>query len=226
MAVAPLDADATARAAQMRHPADRARHLSARMLAQGVLRQWAGTTADLSHPRWRRPQVHGAPLWLSIAHAAGHVAVAIATCPVGIDFEPVAHPHAAATEAAMVGLHTLERDGLVRQYPPTRRVMALEIWVAKEALLKGTGHGLTVDPAQIHLEEGPAGWRIADQPDAIAHTHDWLLRGVVAPAGYRAAVALADATIEPVSRYANHPGRPEISRPMDQSPAPGGRRYG
>lgn len=200
------DAATRARCARMRHPADRARHLSGQLLARAALAAWAGPTATLHCAPHRRPRVEGAPLWLSIAHAADHVAVAVASCPVGIDFEPREGADG-AHRGALEGLSPAEKRRLAALPPTLRPEAALARWVAREALLKATGHGLAIDPAGVELEPIPGGWRILHAPEPIGHTRAWSLRRPAAPAGLCAALALADPALHPTHHHTAHPGR-------------------
>ncbi|ROS76655.1 4'-phosphopantetheinyl transferase superfamily protein [Cellulomonas sp. PhB143] len=86
---------------------------------------------------------------VSVAHTATRLAVAVADGPCGVDVEDVAAVGRAPV--APVLLAPRERVG---GGPPDAEDLA-RTWVRKEALLKATGHGLAVEPADLVL--GPPG---------------------------------------------------------------------
>jgi 4'-phosphopantetheinyl transferase len=109
-----------------------------------------------------KPRVEAAPqLHVSISHAADRVAVAVtALGPVGVDLEP-----AGAGDfdgLADVALTPRERLALRRLPSEQRSSAALTWWVRKEAVLKATGDGMFVAPADIEVS-GPA-----EEPRLIA----------------------------------------------------------
>jgi 4'-phosphopantetheinyl transferase len=119
---------------------------------------------------------HGQPVvehgFVSIAHRAELTAVATSDAtPIGIDIESIAriarHPVADAL------LHASEAAELVSLDPVVRDRRLAELWTAKEAILKATGRGLTVDPRllalrgtadEIELVEWPSGIGITTTP--------------------------------------------------------------
>jgi 4'-phosphopantetheinyl transferase len=88
-----------------------------------------------------------APAGLSLSGAAGLVLAAAAVAEIGVDHEPrgVVRPG-----VADVALTHRERAELARLPAAEQGDAVLRWWVRKEAVLKLTGHGLSVDPA--HLE--------------------------------------------------------------------------
>jgi len=96
---------------------------------------------------------HGAPLstglHLSLAHAgAWVVAASCRTAPVGVDVEQVATLENDWSELRAQVLAPTEHAGSPRDL--------LRLWVAKEAFLKATGQGLTVDPREVSVRAGRA----------------------------------------------------------------------
>ncbi len=188
-----LDAAAQRRLARMRHPADRARHATAVRLGDLLVRAHAGPGARVVRPRGMAPRVGGGdpPLHISAAHAGSHVAVALGPSPVGVDVEPL-DADAGAVESA---LSPAETRSLAALGGAQRRVAGLRIWVRKEAVLKATGRGMTLDPGTVHVSDAAAvDWVPAEvaggDPSAPVVVRD--LRG---PAGAVAALALAGAPV-------------------------------
>ncbi|MGN7798890.1 4'-phosphopantetheinyl transferase family protein [Leifsonia sp. 22587] len=103
-----------------------------------------------------RPTAPGAeaPLYLSLAHAAGAAFAVASRTPVGIDAEPVMTPPArlAAIDALAPG----------RSHPLRR-------WTAAEAVLKADGRGLRVAPGEVRLGFRRA--RLDDRRYRVRTTH-------------------------------------------------------
>ena len=184
-----LDSSECARAADLASARDRQRYMVAhgalRILAAGELRT-APSALTWVPGRYGKPEL--APPWsglfTSLSHSAGMVAVAISTGrPVGIDIQhltpgldtvALAARFYPAAEAAYVAAG---RDAITRAGRFTR------LWARKEAVVKAAGarlwSNLTIAVLQrdvVSCAEPPCSHRVAD---------------VAAPAGFRAAVALA-----------------------------------
>lgn len=103
-----------------------------------------------------RLEVDGGPgPWASIARTPGLTVVAVASAPVGVDVE-VAREPAELEDLARVALSDDERGHVAGLHPSARSEAVLRAWVRKEAVLKCTGHGLTIDPAVVELDPGGA----------------------------------------------------------------------
>ncbi|MDI5967039.1 4'-phosphopantetheinyl transferase superfamily protein [Streptomyces sp. SL13] len=122
----------------------------------------------------------------SLSHSGELVLIAFAGTPVGADVEEL--PTVRTADEIAPRLHPRERDEIVAVADDDeRRTAFARCWTRKEAYLKGTGEGLSgglgrdyVGAAEIPGR--PPGWRLADTD---------------APAGYRAAIALADPDAPP-----------------------------
>lgn len=192
---------------RFRRPADRARYLAAHALARIVLATSVGTPAerlrfDRRCPHCERP--HGKPELrpdggprFSLSHAGDRVALAVVPArQVGVDVErwrpaPTGDPDELAAEV----LDETER-AVYDRLPEPRHRNLLTCWTRKEALLKATGDGLRVSPAQLRVTA-------PDRPPALeawagpGHPGPLRMADLTPGGGYVAAVAvLGDAPIE------------------------------
>lgn len=182
-AVELLDDAERERLSRLRHPADRLRFVAGRVLVRELVAERTGVAARLVALRVDgrgRPRVvapTGAPD-VSISHARGVVAVAIATGGrVGIDLE--ARPADADRPALeRVALAPEERRRAQRLRPEVRAERALRAWAVKEAYGKLTGRGIALAPDELTVA------RVAGRPVALR-----TLRLGIAGEPFRLAVA-------------------------------------
>ena len=125
---------------------------------------------------------HGQPVvagaCVSVSYAGGFVAVAVCGRPVGVDLE-------LAVATAFPGFPDV---ALGPAEPDGDRARS---WTRKEAVLKATGDGLTVDPRAVGVADGVVRWAAAPGPIALVD--------LVVPDGLAGAVAvLADRPLEVV----------------------------
>jgi 4'-phosphopantetheinyl transferase len=159
-----LDGGERRRWERLRHDDDRARFATGRALLRRVVGEWWGvapgsvTVSSHCAQCGARDGRHGQPvvtppatraaLHVSVAHAAGRVVVAVTDVgPVGVDVEQV--PQVALVAVDEVALADPERRALAALPADRRPAARAEAWVRKEAVLKATGDGLTVDPRQV-----------------------------------------------------------------------------
>ncbi|MFD0382159.1 4'-phosphopantetheinyl transferase family protein [Streptomyces stramineus] len=126
-----------------------------------------------------RPAVAGTPLHFNLSHAGDLALFAFAATAVGADVEEE-QPASVVAEVGQA-LHPGEVAELGALPERARPAAFARCWTRKEAYLKGTGTGLSEDPAVTYVGTGtvpasPAGWALSDVPVG---------------AGYAAAVALA-----------------------------------
>lgn len=186
-----LDADETARLAKLLRPQDRNRYVTGHLLTRLVLQAHTGIApadqcfdrtcpfcgADHGKPRLiQAPDVH-----VSLSYSSPHVVVAVSHGrPVGIDIEQwQATDFAGFSTAALTEEEAQEL--LAFQVPD--RVWARAVWWArKEAVLKATGHGLSVDATSVRISP----------PDRPGRLLDWTDSAVPAPSLRLADVPFVD----------------------------------
>jgi len=183
-----LDRAERARLSELRVEAERRRYVAAHALLRLVVAETTGRSAydlafDSTCPACGGP--HGKPVLadagqggphVSLSHAGDRVVVAVTRAgPVGVDVER--HDATLFDGFDDIALSTAERAGIARL--PTRRLAAARArsWVRKEAILKATGHGLTVPLSDVEVSapNEPArllAWRDSPVPVAAVHVDD------------------------------------------------------
>jgi 4'-phosphopantetheinyl transferase len=170
--IVPVDAallspDERARAERFHFEADRARFSRVRAELRRVLGAALGrppTAVELTGGRDEKPRLAGRDgdsLAFSLSRARGLGLIAVGARPLGVDIEAVdAQPFDAALAARILSPDEL---AALTALPPDERARALlRAWTRKEALLKGTGDGLSVEPATIDARVPPTGWALVD----------------------------------------------------------------
>ena len=173
-AVAGLDPGERARLNRLRQPADRARFVTSRALLKALVASLADVPASsvrLGYECARCGADHGKPcvVWpsaatawqVSLAHAGNRVLVAAARDrPVGVDVEPI---EAVGFDGfAAVALTAAEVRTIEKLPDPERLRARASAWVRKEAALKASGTGLTVDARDIESASPATGVVVRD----------------------------------------------------------------
>jgi 4'-phosphopantetheinyl transferase len=156
-----LDAREREQLARLKQSADRSRYVAAHALLRVVVaRSWGVDPAsvEVTAKCTRCGGPHGRPivnpppgrnvLHVSIAHAGNRVVVATTDVgPVGVDVEE----DSAASFAGYddVALADEETHALLQLPADEQRSARTRMWVRKEAVLKATGEGLSVDPRLV-----------------------------------------------------------------------------
>ncbi|MGH9177198.1 MAG: 4'-phosphopantetheinyl transferase family protein [Acidimicrobiales bacterium] len=189
--VASLSATERARAERYRFP----RHARRFSAGRGWLRHVLG--AELGVPaaavrlgeNGAKPHLLDDPgLHFNMSHAAELAVIAVASRPVGIDVEPVAHMR---FDPGLVGLActSAEAEELDRLPVEEQAVGFLRIWTAKEAYLKATGAGLSVPPSSVHVGSNRPAAGVAVQAAGDPGAARWWVRDLEPADGYIGAVA-------------------------------------
>lgn len=127
--------------------------------------------------------LHGKPVAIgvaanvafNVAHSGDYALIAIARArAIGVDIEKTRDEIDALALSDLMFTMT-ERNGIERAPPQDRVSLFFRQWVRKEAVLKGLGVGLMIDPTTV--ESPPKG-------------SEWILQDLRAPPGYSAALAL------------------------------------
>jgi 4'-phosphopantetheinyl transferase len=182
-----------AKASRYHFDADRARSIVARAALRIHLSRYSGLDAAsilITTPEGTKPAALLTGIDFNVSHAGDLVAIAFASgCPVGIDVERVRPVR--------------DREGIAKRYfsPDEQRELEassnpedtfFRIWTAKEALVKGTGKGLTSD-----LTEFTVPWAettLSRVRTRVSGYEAWCVAALAAPRdGYRAAVAASAA---------------------------------
>ncbi len=156
-----------------------------------LARYLGGMPADIqlaigAHGRPQLDPALGSQLDFNWSHSGGHAAVAVArhVAP-GIDLERLRERHNALPLARRF-FHPEEVAALAAQSAAARSAAFLQLWTAKEAVLKATGRGIAFGLQRLHVVSGRA-LRLAwiDGDDAAA----WQLQSVPLGPQYVAALA-------------------------------------
>lgn len=165
-----LSPDERDRHARFRRPADQDRYLAGHALTRRVTGDYLGLDPAAVRYAARCPNCgpgHGKPHVIdegpefSLSHSGNWVALAVAEAPVGVDVE-AGRP---TVEQGLIDfvLSEAERADLAA-LPATEHAAAfVTYWTRKEAVLKATGHGLSIGPARLTLSP----------PDAPAALRSW-----------------------------------------------------
>lgn len=178
-----------AKASRYRVDADRARSIVARAALRIHLSRYSGLDAAsilITAPQGAKPAAPLTGLDFNVSHAGDLVAIVFASgCPVGIDVERVRPVR--------------DREGIATRYfsPDEQRELEassnpedtfFRIWTAKEALVKGTGKGLTSDLTAFTVPWAET--TLSPVRTRVSGYDAWCVAALVAPRdGYRAALA-------------------------------------
>jgi 4'-phosphopantetheinyl transferase len=209
-AAALLDGREREHLARLRRASDRARYVAAHALLRLVVaRRWGiGPSAvDVTATCARCRGPHGRPtvtppsgrgtLHVSIAHAGDRVLVAATDLgPVGVDVEVDSCADFAGFDD--VSLAESERRELAGMPVGQQLSGRTRMWVQKEAVLKATGDGLSMDPRQVIVSPPPqpprlVAWRDGSVDPSLVHLTELALGS-----GYAACAALLGPRTAPV----------------------------
>jgi 4'-phosphopantetheinyl transferase len=145
-----------ARAARFVFAHDARRFLAARGVLRRVLAEYLGcepSRVALEVAAGGKPQVAGAALRFNMSHSRTLVVIAVTADTrgdVGVDVEPLHSLEEPLGLAAQIA-STAEQQVLRRTAPALRSETILICWTRKEAALKLSGAGLSVDPRSVEV---------------------------------------------------------------------------
>lgn len=183
-----------ARAARFRQAADRVRYVASHAVLRRVLSAYVDVpplALRFEHDARGKPQLasgEGRDLAFSLSHSGDCVLVAVGrNRQVGVDIEEIRVELDVGVLARSV-LSPSEFRLLERTTNERRRLLFFQSWVRKEAVLKASGHGLALEPAQVAvLATTP---EEAAQPPAVELAGTvWGVRDLALAGSYTAAVA-------------------------------------
>ena len=163
-----LDREERSGAAAKRDPSDRRRVLASHLALRLVLGSWLGRhPAEVRLTRAACPlcrEPHGRPVlddpaWrasrsFSLSRSGDLAAVVVASGPLAVGIDIEARPPLVGADDLHAGRHPDEDAALAALPHDQRDLAALRCWTRTEAVLKGWGTGLGVDPAAVAVGLG------------------------------------------------------------------------
>ena len=124
------------------------------------------------------------------SHSGDYALVALSRgCAIGVDIERLGK-NQRSLEIARRFFDPEEADALATLDPDTRDRAFIELWCAKEAVLKAVGEGLSFGLARLAFaRRKDADWVLTRVDPALGHVNDWQLMGFEAAFDYRGALA-------------------------------------
>lgn len=175
-----LDASERERASRFHFERHRREFVAARAELRRLVGEWtdiAPGDVPLAYGEAGKPAVAAdAELHFNVSHSEGLAAYAVTrVCPIGIDVERVRTVPDFDDIAARY--FTREERRRIRQRPTDEHAEAfLEVWVAREAVVKATGQGIGALEGEHTRDRGPG----------------WTVSSLELPPGYVGALALAN----------------------------------
>jgi 4'-phosphopantetheinyl transferase len=199
LCLALLDPEETARAGRFARVADRARFVASHAALRVVLGRTLGIEPEalrFGADEAGRPFLAGSDgrLDFNLSHSGDCALIGLADgARIGVDVE-WRRPLPDALRIARAHFAPEETQALAALPPPAREAAFFGLWTRKEAVVKATGHGLSLalDAFSVTVPPEPARF-LRGEPAPRA----WTLADIAAPLGYAAtaAVTAAAATI-------------------------------
>jgi 4'-phosphopantetheinyl transferase len=185
-----LPGDEVTRMRRYRRAADQDRHLVAWTLARVILGGMLGCSPAVvpisrsclhcGKTGHGKPQLSESGPHFSLSHAGDRVIVAVSgDGPVGVD-----------TELDTRGADEIDRLVRASDEEPAHGRSLLRRWVRKEAVLKATGHGLSMPMTSFAVSPAHTAAQLLSWPADPTLPGRLALRDLASPPGYAAAVAV------------------------------------
>lgn len=183
------------RARRFHHERDRRRFVAAHAGVRAVLARYLDRPpAALRFARgaWGKPLLDPPEIEFSLAHSGELAIVAVAReRPVGVDIERLrAVPDVERLARSFFSVR--ERDELAALEPARREGAFLRGWTRKEAVVKGTGVGLSLSLASFDVPLSAKEGSVLVPRDG-ARSERWSVRALDVPPGYVASLAVSGA---------------------------------
>lgn len=167
--------------------------------AEALVRPWLAATLRrpdteiaLARDARGRPQlqVQGQPgLDANWSHSGDALLVALGDgVAVGVDIEWL-RPRPQAMALAQRFFTAGEATALAKRAPDAAEAAFVQLWCAKEAVLKAHGHGLSFGLDRLEFAAREDGWALVACDSALGTPADWHLHAFSPLAGYLATVA-------------------------------------
>lgn len=192
------------RARRFHHERDRRRFVAAHAGLRHVLARYvdrAPGALRFARGAWGKPSLDPPELEFNLAHSDDLAIVAVARArPVGVDIERV-RPVPDLDRLARSFLSPREREELATVAGAARAGAFLRGWTRKEAVVKGTGVGLSLPLASFDVPLAEADAPVLVPRDG-APAERWTVCALDVPPGYVASLATPGA--RPALRYMGH----------------------
>jgi 4'-phosphopantetheinyl transferase len=193
-----LDTSELQRARRFMRDSDRRRFVTARACLRSLVGSYQGLDpreVRFSYGQHGKPTVacgsHATDLSFNVSHAQDLILYAfVQGRAVGVDCEYVRHDIEVEKLMPLV-FSSRELDAVGKRSSEDSRDTFFRTWVAKEAYVKATGLGLSLDLTKIHIEwhkpELEGTLEVTGKPEERAR---WSLRMLPAPPGYQASLVV------------------------------------
>lgn len=200
--LAPLSSEERARVERLATAAGRERSALARVLLRAALADALGADARTAEVDWSAgPRLvgSGGPE-LSLSHSGERVVVALSTGgAVGVDIE-LADRGERLRHSVVEKISAPAELAAIEGLAPggARERASIELWTAKEAVLKATRDGLQITPSSVELADWPSATRLmahASRPELVGACS---VRALTLDPGYVGTLAVLSSTASAV----------------------------
>ena len=151
-----LPTNEIAKSEEYHYSQDKLRFTKCRSILRSTLSKWLGKDPKTIHMTTEmngKPYINEIPqIKFNITHTDGFAGIALCKdFEVGLDVENTTRATDIDAVSKKVFTDT-EREKISSKKTIDKKVMFFRLWTAKEAFLKNTGHGLTLDPKMIEFQ--------------------------------------------------------------------------